>query len=83
MWLSIQKILCGNSDQTRFPSNWRELAAVKNDNVWAMDASVYFSRPAPRVVDGTEILAKIFHPDIFGVPSDEEAARVRDKLLVV
>jgi len=63
--------------QTKFPSNWRDLAAVKNDNVWAMDASAYFSRPAPRVVDGTEILAKIFHPDIFGEPSEVEAARVK------
>jgi iron complex transport system substrate-binding protein len=67
--------------QTKFPSNWRELAAVKNDNVWAMDASAFFSRPAPRVVDGTEILAKIFHPDIFGVPSEAEAARVKINFL--
>jgi len=67
--------------QTKFPSNWRELAAVKNDNVWAMDASAFFSRPAPRVVDGTEILAKIFHPDIFGVPSEAEATRVKINFL--
>lgn len=64
-------------EQTKFPSNWRELAAVTNNNVWAMDASAYFSRPAPRVVDGTEILAKIFHPDIFGAPSEVEATRVK------
>jgi iron complex transport system substrate-binding protein len=63
--------------ETKFPSNWRELPAIKNENVWAMDASAYFSRPAPRVVDGTEILAKIFHPDIFGVPSEAEATRVK------
>ena len=64
-------------EQTAFPSNWRELPAVKNNQIWAMDASAYFSRPAPRVVDGTEILAKIFHPQIFGVPSEREAVRVR------
>ncbi len=64
-------------EQTRFPANWRELPAVKNDNVWAMDASAYFSRPAPRVVDGAEILAKIFHSDIFGEPDEREAIRVR------
>ena len=63
--------------QTRFPSNWRELPAVKNDNVWAMDASAYFSRPAPRVVDGVEILAKIFHAEIFGEPDEREAVRVK------
>ena len=64
-------------EQTRFPANWRELPAVKNGNVWAMDASAYFSRPAPRVVDGAEILAKIFHPDIFGGPDETETIRVR------
>ena len=36
--------------------------------IWALDATSYFSRPAPRVVDGTEILAKIFHPEIFREP---------------
>ena len=64
-------------EQTAFPSNWRELPAVKNNQIWAMDASAYFSRPAPRVVDGTEILAKIFHTEIFGEPSEREAIRVR------
>jgi iron complex transport system substrate-binding protein len=62
---------------TKFPSDWRELPAVKNDNVWALDASAYFSRPAPRVVDGAEILAKIFHPEIFGEPKESEAVRVK------
>ncbi len=62
--------------QTAFPANWRDLPAVKNNNVWAMDASAYFSRPAPRVVDGAEILAKIFHPEIFGEPNEAEALRV-------
>jgi iron complex transport system substrate-binding protein len=62
---------------TKFPSNWRELPAVKNNNVRALDASAYFSRPAPRVVDGAEILAKIFHPEIFGEPIEKEAVRAK------
>ena len=62
---------------TKFPPDWRELPAVKNDNVWALDASAYFSRPAPRVVDGAEILAKIFHAEIFGEPNEKEAVRVK------
>ncbi len=62
--------------QTVFPASWRELPAVKNNNVRAVDASAYFSRPAPRVVDGVEILAKIFHPEIFGEPNEKEAIRV-------
>jgi iron complex transport system substrate-binding protein len=63
-------------EKTRFPSNWNDLPAVQNRQVWAMDASAYFSRPAPRVVDGAEILAKIFHPEIFGEPRETEAIRV-------
>jgi iron complex transport system substrate-binding protein len=62
---------------TKFPADWREMPAVKNNNVWAMDASAYFSRPASRVVDGAEILAKIFHPQIFGEPNENEAVRVK------
>ena len=68
-------------ENTTFPANWREIPAIKNGEVWALDASSYFSRPAPRVVDGAEILAKIFHPEIFGAPTETEAVRVPQNLL--
>lgn len=45
---------------------WGELAAVRNDRVWAVDANSYFSRPAPRLVEGVEILARILQPAAFG-----------------
>jgi len=67
---------------TRFPANWREIPAVENGEVWALDASSYFSRPAPRVVDGAEILAKIFHPEIFGAPNENEAVKVSKYLMI-
>ncbi|MGI9056451.1 MAG: cobalamin-binding protein, partial [Pyrinomonadaceae bacterium] len=38
-------------ENTFFPENWRELPAIENGEVWALDASSYFSRPAPRVVN--------------------------------
>lgn len=60
----------------RFPSGWQDIAAVRNDQIWALDATKYFSRPGPRVVDGAEILAKLLHPDLFGEPSDNEALRI-------
>ncbi|HYP51233.1 MAG TPA: cobalamin-binding protein [Pyrinomonadaceae bacterium] len=63
--------------QTNFPAGWFDLPAVKNGNVWAVDATSYFSRPAPRVVEGAEILARILHPNLFGAPSEQEAARVK------
>ena len=59
-----------------FPPNCAEIPAFQNNEIWALDASSYFSRPAPRVVDGAEILAKIFHPEIFGAPTEDEAVRV-------
>ena len=44
---------------------WRDLPAVRRDQVWLVDASSYFNRPGPRVVDGLEILAHILHPKAF------------------
>jgi|SRR5215211_346826 len=43
----------------------RETPAVRNGNVFAVDATSYFSRPGPRIVDGLEILAWAMHPDAF------------------
>ena len=41
---------------------WKDLPAVRGERVWAVDANSYFSRPAPRLVEGVEILARILHP---------------------
>ncbi|MDQ6805789.1 MAG: ABC transporter substrate-binding protein [Actinomycetota bacterium] len=40
-----------------------ELAAVGAGEGVAVNASAYFSRPGPRIVDGLELLASILHPD--------------------
>jgi iron complex transport system substrate-binding protein len=51
------------------------LREVGAGEVVAVDASSYFSRPGPRLVDGLEVLAHILHPD--RVPSAPgEALRV-------
>lgn len=39
------------------------LAALGAERVVAVDASSYFSRPSPRLVDGLEILAHALHPE--------------------
>jgi iron complex transport system substrate-binding protein len=44
---------------------WRDLPAVRRGAVFAVDASSYFSRPGPRLVDGVEILAHVLHPEAF------------------
>jgi iron complex transport system substrate-binding protein len=56
---------------------WEELPAVKSGRVWAVDANSYYSRPAPRLVEGVEILARILHPEVFPeAPEPEAAARL-------
>ena len=40
-----------------------ELAEVGAARVVAVDASAYFSRPGPRLIDGLELLAHILHPE--------------------
>jgi iron complex transport system substrate-binding protein len=44
---------------------WADLPAVRNQRVYAVDANSYFARPGPRVVDGTELLAHLIHPELF------------------
>ncbi len=61
------------------PAGWEDLPAVRSGEVWATDATSYFSRPGPRVVDGVEILARILHPEVFGAPNDDQAVRVQNR----
>jgi iron complex transport system substrate-binding protein len=46
------------------PAQWNQLPAVRTGNVFAVDASSYFSRPGPRVATGLEILARALHPEL-------------------
>ena len=45
---------------------WFGIPAEQEDRVYAVDANAYFARPGPRVVEGTELLAHLIHPEIFG-----------------
>ncbi len=45
--------------------DWKSLRAVKNRQVYVADGNQFFNRPGPRLVESLEILAEIFHPDIF------------------
>jgi len=44
---------------------WTKLKAVRERRVFISDGHQFFNRPGPRLVESTEILAEIFHPDIF------------------
>lgn len=45
-------------------AGWSAIAAVKNNKVIAFDDDLA-SRPGPRLVDGLEIMAKVFQPELF------------------
>ena len=44
---------------------WNSLNAVKNNQIFAVDANSYFSKPSIRTIEGLEILGKIIQPEKF------------------
>lgn len=57
---------------TSFPG-WKNLSAVRNGRVFAVDGNAYFNRSGPRLVNSVEVLAGILHPDRFPVPDSQIA----------
>jgi iron complex transport system substrate-binding protein len=44
---------------------WSRLNAVRGGRVFVADGNQYFNRPGPRLAESLEILAELFHPEIF------------------
>jgi iron complex transport system substrate-binding protein len=44
------------------------VAAIGASRIWAVDAAASFSRPGPRLIEGTELLAHLLHPDRVAAP---------------
>jgi iron complex transport system substrate-binding protein len=53
-------------------AHWDRIEALGAGRVFAVDAASTYSRPGPRLVDGTELLAHLFHPDLAGAPDGIE-----------
>lgn len=51
---------------------WGTLNAVKAKRVFAVENS-FFHRPGPRLIQGLELMAALFHPDLFPKPSSSHA----------
>jgi iron complex transport system substrate-binding protein len=62
---NLEKALQQVSYLERLPG-WAELPAVRKQRAYVVDANSYFARPGPRVVEGTELLAHLIHPELFG-----------------
>jgi iron complex transport system substrate-binding protein len=63
----------------QFP-DFDSLPAAHHGEIYFADASAYFARPGPRIVDSLEILAGILHPEEFhefisGGPGDPRVVR--------
>ncbi|MEE2827731.1 MAG: ABC transporter substrate-binding protein [Myxococcota bacterium] len=53
-----------------------QLRALRGEELWAADANSFFSRPAPRVVRGAELLGRLFQRRA-GSETAEDLVRVR------
>jgi iron complex transport system substrate-binding protein len=51
--------------------------AARTGAVFVVDATSYFSRPGPRIVDGLEIMAWAIHPEAFPEPPPDRLVRIR------
>jgi iron complex transport system substrate-binding protein len=56
-----------------------EIGAAGAERIWAVDGAASFSRPGPRLVDGTELLAHLLHPDRVDAPPGVPFERVEEK----
>ncbi len=61
---NVRQTLERTAPLKKYPG-WQDLPAVQNNRVFAVDANAYFARPGPRVVEGVELLAHLFHPHQF------------------
>jgi iron complex transport system substrate-binding protein len=50
--------------------------AAREENVFAVDATSYFSRPGPRIVDGLDVMAWAIHPEAYREPPPDTIARI-------
>lgn len=54
---------------------WAEQAAVRDGEVYCVDGNARYSRPGPRLIEGTEELARILHPERWTKTAPEGAIR--------
>src|SRR5204863_8124223 len=65
------------ADSFLHQADFADTPAVRNGNAFAVEATSYFSRPGPRIVDGLEILAWAVHPDSYPTPPEGTISKLR------
>jgi iron complex transport system substrate-binding protein len=68
----VERAAAEGKAQLRQPE-WSALARLR---VWAMDSGGLLSRPGPRLAEGVEALAQIFHPMVFPRPPRSRAIQL-------
>jgi iron complex transport system substrate-binding protein len=71
---------CGwDADRARAEvlEHWERIERLGASRVFAVDAAASFSRPGPRLVEGTELLAHLLHPDRVAAPDGVEFKEVQ------
>jgi iron complex transport system substrate-binding protein len=62
---TIKEYKNNNTSLNNKNQEWSNLRAIKNNELYVVDAGSYFSKPGPRTITGIEILAKIISPNEF------------------
>jgi iron complex transport system substrate-binding protein len=52
------------SKAAHWPESWSDLPAMRDKQIFTVDANSYFSRPGPRLADGIAVLAQILHREL-------------------
>src|SRR3954454_15440193 len=60
-------------------AHWAEVAAIGAERVWTVDAAASFLRRGPRLVEGTELIAHLLHPDRVAAPAGVPFERVEER----
>lgn len=63
--------------QAQAMEHWERIASLGATRLFAVDGSVAFSDPGPRLIDGVELLGHLLHPDLIGPPGNTGFAALR------
>jgi iron complex transport system substrate-binding protein len=63
--------------QAQAMEHWERLTGLGATRIFAIDRSIAFSDPGPRLVDGVELLGHILHPDRIGPPGVDRHIALR------
>jgi len=72
---SVERTRTELSQLMQQPGQW-PIPSTMREQTFLVDASSYFSRPGPRLIDGIELLAAILHPSDHAPIHDSMASRL-------